>query len=222
MAAVNGFSGSGSITGDPHFDVNGKKFDYQGTSGDFYNVLSDSGIEVNDQFGKYSNTANIVEKTGIAIGQDHIEVDAGGHVLLNAVTVQDGTYLNGELKVSNGTVEIKADHYDITIHDNGRYLDTNIVADNAGSATDVPTGIWGSVLADPNAVTGPNYGDKFQVKGLFQELTVPDLPPDATPQQSLEFEKKLMLFNIAFHADETGTATQGDANTSAASKQPQG
>lgn len=53
-------------------------------------------------------------------------------------------------------------------------------------------------------------------------FTVPDLPADATPQQSLEFEKQLMLFNIAFHAAETGIATQGDAETSAASKQPQG
>lgn len=175
MAAINGFSGSGSINGDPHFNVNGSNFEYQGLADHFYDVLSDNGIKVTDQFVRYSDNANVVGKTGIVIGNDKIEVDAGGHVLINGVAVQNGSYLNGEVVVSNGTTEIKADHYDLAIHDKGDHLDTDIVANGAGSQTDLPSGVWGSVLSNPIEVKNANYGDAFQVQGLFDSTSVASL-----------------------------------------------
>ena len=59
------------------------------------------------------------------------------------------------------------------------------------------------------------------ISGINTNFTVPDLPADATPQQSLEFLKAIMLFNIAFHAAETGIETIGKAESSAVSKAPQ-
>jgi hypothetical protein len=172
--AKDGFSGHGSINGDPHYawtsnGANGtsgteQKWDHQGKDGHYYEVLKDKGIDVIDQYGRYSDNANVVKKTGISFNGNQLEVDSGGHVELNGQTLKDGTYLNGQVVVDHGTVEVKADNYDIKIHDQGDHLDTDFTADNAGSSSDKPTGILGSAISNPSAKVD---GDSFEVKGLF-------------------------------------------------------
>jgi hypothetical protein len=52
-------------------------------------------------------------------------------------------------------------------------------------------------------------------------FTVPDLPANPTPAQALQFEKDLMLFQIAFDASKTAISTLGDALASGANQKPQ-
>jgi hypothetical protein len=53
------------------------------------------------------------------------------------------------------------------------------------------------------------------LSSINTDFQVPDLPADATPQQSLEFEKKIMEFNIRFQAADTGIKTIGNAEHNA-------
>jgi hypothetical protein len=52
-------------------------------------------------------------------------------------------------------------------------------------------------------------------------FTVPTLPSDATPSQSLQFEEKLMIFQEEFDGGKTAISTIGDANSSSANTKPQ-
>jgi hypothetical protein len=57
--------------------------------------------------------------------------------------------------------------------------------------------------------------------GININITVPTLPANPTPAQSLQFEEQLMLFQIAFDAAKTAISTVGDALASAADDKPQ-
>ena len=57
--------------------------------------------------------------------------------------------------------------------------------------------------------------------GISTDISVPTLPANPTPAQSLQFEEQLMLFQIAFDAAKTAISTVGDAVSSAADEKPQ-
>jgi hypothetical protein len=57
--------------------------------------------------------------------------------------------------------------------------------------------------------------------GINTNISVPTLPANPTPAQSLQFEEKLMLFQIAFDGAKTGISTVGDAVSSSSDEKPQ-
>lgn len=175
-APKNGYNASGTINGDPHYNVNGKTFDFQGQAGSTYCELSDpsTGFTDNTTFKAYGNGANVVGAEGFTFDGNELEVQAGANgqqVYLNGAQLSNGTYLNGEVQVNNGSVELKADNFDFTVTEqgsgSGAYLNTSFNATNAGNQQDGLGGILGSVISNPNASVDSATLSQNQVNGLF-------------------------------------------------------
>jgi hypothetical protein len=59
------------------------------------------------------------------------------------------------------------------------------------------------------------------LSSINTNFSVPTLPSDPTPSQTLQFEEQLMIFQEEFDAAKTAISTIGDANSSAANTKPQ-
>jgi hypothetical protein len=119
-------------------------------------------------FQQYQGTSNnTIGEMGILLGSDKIDIGTGGSLTINGQAMGDGTYLNGEVTKSNGTITIQTPNYTIVVTDGGGYLDTNFTATGVGSAG-VPGGLWGQSLNGENVDT--NASD-FQVANLWAPNT---------------------------------------------------
>jgi hypothetical protein len=234
-----GVSGSGSITGDPHFvGGEGQHYDVQGEAGNTYNLLSDTGIEVNGKFQQWGNSsANTVGEMGINLNGDHIDIKPG-QMTINGQQIdisKPGSYLNGAVTVNkDGSVTVKNDHYTLNISNGGGYLNTNITATNAGRLQNVG-GLWGQSLEGKNVDT--NASD-FRVNSLYAHqgqgggsgvggggwssiptnFTPPTLPSNPTTQQTLQFEEAMFQFAASVSASTTAINSMGNALKDASSK----
>lgn len=234
-----GVSGSGSITGDPHFlGAEGQKYDVQGTAGDTYNLLSDTGIEVNGKFQQWGNSsANTVGELGIDLNGDKVDIKPGGQLTINGQSItQDGSYLNGAVVKNGNNITVKNDHYTLNVSDGGGYLNTNITATNAGRLQNVG-GLWGQSLegntVDQNAsdfqvssiYANQNGGSSSGAGGIWDSIptnfTPPTLPDNPTTQQTLQFEEKMFQYAASVAASTTEINTIGNAFKDAYSKVPQ-
>ena len=110
----------GRVWGDPHFvGADGGKYDVQGVAGNYYNILSDDGLQVNarfDEFAGPNSGQTVMGAIGITLGTDTVEVSATEGVKINGETVEAGTYLDGKVTVlENGSVEINEQEYSFRI-----------------------------------------------------------------------------------------------------------
>jgi hypothetical protein len=236
-----GVSGSGTIWGDPHFtDTNGNQnYSVQGQAGNIYNLLSDTGIEVNGKFEQYSPGFNAVGELGINLNGDHIDIKPG-QLTINGQTIdtsKPGSYLNGAVTVNkDGSITVKNDHYTLTVTsqsggDSGKYLNTSITATDGGRLQQVG-GLWGQSLETTKVDT--NASD-FQVSSLFSHqgagglgggggldsiqtsFTPPTLAGN-TITDALNYEKAIMEFSTEVNASTTALNTLGNAMKDAVSK----
>jgi hypothetical protein len=140
-------SGGGQGWGDPHFvGADGEKYDVQGEAGKTYNLLSDSGIQVNALFSTYAGNMNVMSKIGVTSGGNQIEIGTNASLSINgAVVDKDGDYLNGIVSRASGKVTVKTDEY--TVQTSGSaYLDVTFSGKNVQADGVMPAGIWGVTL----------------------------------------------------------------------------
>jgi hypothetical protein len=238
-----GVSGSGSITGDPHYvGGKGQTYSVQGQTGGIYNLLSDTGIEVNGKLQAYGNGgAETVGEMGINLNGDDIDIKPG-QLTINGQQIdmsKPGSYLNGAVTVNkDGSITVKNDHYTLSITNGGGYLNTNITATNAGRLQQVG-GVWGQSLEGGTIDQTPA---DFQVNSLFANqgsnggggsgggagggvwgsiptnFTPPTLPSNATTQQTLQFEEQMFQYATSVSASTTAINSVGNALKDASAK----
>ena len=175
----------GRVWGDPHFvGADGGKYDVQGVAGNYYNILSDDGLQVNarfDEFAGPNSGQTVMGAIGITLGTDTVEVSATEGVKINGETVEAGTYLDGKVTVlENGSVEINEQEYSFRIdaHENsaGDYLNIeNIQSDNAAADGVLPSGLWGVTVDYDDDARNGDAGQGTQgggaIEGLDGEIT---------------------------------------------------
>ena len=140
-------TGGGQAWGDPHFvGADGEKYDVQGEAGKAYNLLSDSGIQVNALFSTYAGNMNVMSKIGVTAGSNQIEIGTNAALSINGETIsKDGEYLDGMVSRASGKVTVKTDEY--TVQTSGAaYLDVTFSGKNVQADGVMPAGIWGVTL----------------------------------------------------------------------------
>lgn len=187
-APKSGFNATASTTGDPHNDVvnedasgnktSEEKYDFQGQAGNTYNMVYDpsTGFAENATYKAYTNPGTtVVSQEGLQFDGNELKVAAGANgkedVYLNGQKVGNGSYLNGEVTVSDDKVTVKADNFSYEIDGRGSgsnaYLDTYRTLSNAGNSRLGLGGVVGSVIANPKASTDSATLSQDQVSGLF-------------------------------------------------------
>lgn len=136
--------GNGNVWGDPHFNgANGHAYDIQGDAGSTYNLLTDGTIRVTGTMQAYGGGATTIASIVVDdVAGNSIQVGKGGDLTINGETMQDGTYLDGEVTKAGGTVTINTGGNTVVATDGGGYLNVNFKADDVSS----PTGMWGQSL----------------------------------------------------------------------------
>ncbi|MDZ4791450.1 MAG: hypothetical protein SGJ17_09665 [Hyphomicrobiales bacterium] len=249
-APEQGFSGTGRIYDDPHFDgAQGQRYDIQGVADSFYNLLTDTSakVKVNAQFQQYGNskTATVVGQLGITLGNDKIIINQGDLSINGQSITTDGSYLGGKVVRSGDTITITTPQYAVLVEDRGVYLNTTITATNAmtnyDAANDTETdrealGLWGqSMVTGAGEEIDTNYYD-FQVNDLFNDrvftgisdfdnintnLVAPTLGRGASTQDSLNFSIAMFEYSIATGGAVNGIATVGKTLQKSVESKPQ-
>lgn len=170
----------GRIWGDPHFvGEDGGQYDVQGVAGQHYNILSDAGLQVNarfDEFGHAGSGMTVMGAIGITIGNDQIEINKDGRVLINGEAVSSGTYLDGKVTVTEGRhVQIKEEEYSFRVdfqkHSGGDHLNIeNIRSDNAAADGVLPSGLWGVTVDYDDDARNGDAGKGTQGGGAIEDL----------------------------------------------------
>jgi hypothetical protein len=169
-----GVSGTGSLWGSDNIQgANGQRFEFKAQPGKTYNLLSDSGVQVNGEYGRPArrgaepNLKNIgiVDKQG-----NQVQIGADNSLKINGKAVtQDGTYTVGDALVTKkgDLITYDSQHYDMAFRGNGKELEAGFQATNAGEKR-APGGVWGQTLnaKDGNGISS-NPRD-FEVAGLTE------------------------------------------------------
>lgn len=118
-----------------------------------YNVLSDSGLQLNASYDRQG-----LAEFGVRYGADSILVGRGGEVELNGAPARgDGLYLNGRLSISGGVVELRGPEHMLRI--DAQQTPRLTFAASAAAGGDVPArGLWA-----PADLSNP----PIQAAGLF-------------------------------------------------------
>lgn len=144
----------GRIWGDPHFiGEDGGKFDVMGEAGKTYNLLSDTGIQVNGLFEQWGNKkgTTVITEMGITTAHGHnIKIEDHGSVSVNGMTVAAShsvTLSDGSVVTNSGsTVQISAGEWDLNVEVKGNHLNVDFRSDDAFSDGVLPDGLWGQTV----------------------------------------------------------------------------
>lgn len=171
------YSGSGEVWGDPHSDgADGSHntFMCPGAT-NWYNLLSDSGIEVNVNCAPWVNNVDYMDALTVMLGSHVIQIVQGpldsngvpvapywfGQVTIDGTTYNPGlgstNYLNGAVTANIGelsnpanqavdNITITTPQYTIVIFFSGGVGYVTITATNVGGC-EKPGGIWGQTLS---------------------------------------------------------------------------
>ncbi|MEM9853732.1 MAG: hypothetical protein AAF841_04680, partial [Pseudomonadota bacterium] len=174
----------GRIWGDPHFvGADGGKYDVQGEAGKTYNILSDTGVQMNATFKEWNNPGTtVVEKVGITTAQGQIQINEDGSLLLDGEIAipkgQAGSYLNGAVTVNDkGHITVKAGEYDITFDNfakndkSGAWINNiELRSENANSDGQLPSGLWGATVDGDGQARNGDRGKGTQGGGAIETL----------------------------------------------------
>lgn len=192
----------GTVTGDPHFKGgDGGKYDVQGQPGKIYNILSDSGLQLNARFDAWGGGgATVVGETGLTVagpyGQSSVTFSKDGTAKVNGQVLQDGQTVQladggTATKQGNKLVIKTAEGYEITqtTHgsSNGNYINMEVKTGAGGVAQDgvLPGGLLGQTF-DPdnvarNGAKGAGAQGEGAINGTVQDYEVPSLTPMPQP-----------------------------------------
>lgn len=184
----SGLSGI-SAWGDPHFSFQNKKFDFQGQADHIYNILSDSNLEFNSQFGHYNDNAKVMVNNVITVDngkedgiKDSVSLDKAGIAKINDTDmVLDQTYnlCDGGTAIFKLVNNLKT----LTVTTGEGYSITQTVQTGSGGYIDItdvrttknvnldgvdPTGIIGNLINNVN--TYDSYLD-FDQNGRYTRLS---------------------------------------------------
>lgn len=162
------------VWGDPHFvGAEGGKYDVQGQAGKTYNILSDSGLQLNSTFASHGKSgATVMGEMGATMGSDQVHVGKDGSLSINGETKTDGTYqLNsGTVTKSGKTVTLKSAEYDVAIKSTGSYLNVDFKSDNVATDGVMPHGLWGQSADGDGKARNGDKGAGAQGGGAIEKL----------------------------------------------------
>ncbi len=166
----------GTIWGDPHFvGADGGKFDVHGEHGKYYNILSDSGLQVNARFGNWGNNgATIMSEFGLVVDGEEIAFNRAGQLYIDGETTsKDGSYLDGSVVKKGNSVTVSTDEYDITMYIKsgsiGTYLNFDFASDNVAADGVLPHGIWGQTADGDGIARNGDTGASAQGGGAIED-----------------------------------------------------
>jgi hypothetical protein len=183
----------GKIYGDPHFvGADGGTYDVQGEAGKCYNILSDSGVQMNATFKEYTNPGTtVVEQVGFTTEAGKFSINADGSVeilnpppppgmfgtaLYSSTVTEPGTYLDGAITINDqGHVLVKAGEYEINFNNfdtrAGGFIDNiEIRSDDANSDGKLPSGLWGATVDGDGIARNGDQGSGMQGGGAIEDL----------------------------------------------------
>ncbi len=173
-------AGSGRIWGDPHFiGADGGKYDIQGRPGGIYNLLSDSGFQMNGRFDAWgSRGATVVGEVGIVAGGNRITVEKDGDVRINGQVLRDGqsvTLSDGTTVAKDGrTVSIESAEWDVSIKSqnsrHGNYLNIDVSTENAIADGVKPHGLLGQTFDGDGEARNGDKGSGAQGGGAIETV----------------------------------------------------
>ena len=167
-----GANSNSSVTGDPHFNINGLKFDEQGKVNHFYSLYSGLGVEINALFSPSNPGTTVMSQIGIMSDNDKILLQSNG----SGATLNGHAISQGKTNISNGTVSRNGNTVTVTTSGaaftftmNDGYINmTNMKVSKEGLGGDgvIPTGLAASYLNPQNRGHRIN-SDNFMVSGIF-------------------------------------------------------
>jgi hypothetical protein len=172
----------GRIWSDPHF-MGGDygTYDIQGEAGKTYNLLSDSGLQLNGQFDTYQSDGTAVGKTGLAVtGEDgsssriafskdgSAEIDGEAMVAGQDYTLADG----GTARLEDGKLTVTtAEGYTIEQAAKGgdeKYINIDVYTGENGVGNDqLPGGLLGQSFDADDVARSGNLGHGAQGEGAI-------------------------------------------------------
>ncbi len=183
----------GRIWGDPHFvGADGGKYDVQGEAGKCYNILSDTGVQMNATFKEFTNPGTtVVEQVGFTTEEGKFTVNSDGTVEIffendsgevgTVLVSSPGEYLHGAVTINDqGHVIVNAGEYEITFDKfdtrvGGFINNIEIRSDDANSDGKLPSGLWGATVDGDGEARNGDAGKGTQgggaIEGLDGEIT---------------------------------------------------
>ncbi|WP_020559186.1 hypothetical protein [Thiofilum flexile] len=165
--------------GDPHFiGADGGRYDVQGKAGNYYNILSDDGFQMNAKFVGFKNAGTtIMGEMGAVMGTDKVQVDKNGQLTLNGNVMKDGTYPTengGSVTKKGKVITLKDEEYTVTITSKssagGNYLDFRVKSKDVAADGVMPHGIWGQTADGDKKVRKGDTGTGAQGGGVLEKL----------------------------------------------------
>lgn len=169
------------IWGDPHIvAADGSKYDFQGTTGQNYNLLSDNNLELNAKFGKYTKEGtNIISQTGLTVkgsSDDDISLvsfGSDGSATINGEAMKEGST---QTLADGGTAVLKDGKLTITTAEG--YTVVQTTAESSGVSyvnVDVESGSKGvnSDGVNPDGILGNTFlGDNTINESEIEESSL--------------------------------------------------
>jgi hypothetical protein len=173
----------GRIWGDPHFvGGDGGHYDVQGEAGKTYNLLSDSGLQLNGKFDGWSNGVTVVGETGLTVAGDdgstsQIGFSKDGKATLNGEEMVNGRQYqlaDGGTAVLNGKnlVVTTAEGYTIQQTASGSgdkaYINIDVSTGDKGVGNgQLPGGLLGQTFDADNVARNGKTGAGAQGEGAI-------------------------------------------------------
>ena len=169
-------AGKGRIWGDPHFiGADGGKYDVQGKAGKTYNLLSDSGFQMNGRFDAWgSGGATVVGEVGINANFDKISVKGNGTVTVNGQEVADGQTVwltdGGFVRRSGNDIKVESGEWTVDFQAKGTYLNMDVSTDNANADGVKPHGLLGQTFDGDGEARHGDKGRGAQGGGAIENM----------------------------------------------------
>ncbi|MGB4708313.1 MAG: Ig-like domain-containing protein [Fuerstiella sp.] len=158
----------GLIWGDPHFrGDDGGLFDVQGEAGHIYNLLSDSGLQVNAKFVHWNDIASdgtVIGELGVTVGLDKVHLNFSGATLNGiALTAGSSTAIDGgTVSIDGDTTTLITSEYQLQFIKQDGLFSVRIKVINPFSDLVAPHGLWGQTVdGDTDARNGDFYKENY-------------------------------------------------------------
>ena len=131
-----------SVWGDPHVKFNGKQYDVNGPANHWYNMLSDTGLQVNGRFGR----KNLMTNLNITVGSDTLRQGLDGKLYLNGNPWgTDSRLANGTVSLDGRNLRLNTSEYDLRFKRNKGGFDM-YVDKGAGYDSNLASGAIGELI----------------------------------------------------------------------------
>ena len=174
-------AGTARIWGDPHFiGADGGKFDVQGEAGKTYNLLSDSGFQMNGRFDKYNNEdgLTVVGQVGITLDNNYVTVNKDGSASVDGIDLKDGVTMQlgngGSITKDGKWITVKSGEWEVKFEaagsGAGAHLNMDIKTDNAVADGVKPHGLIGQTFDGDGKARNGDAGKGTQGGGAIEDL----------------------------------------------------